>query len=273
MPKLNRTYDSQELIPADIYVEKDGKFVLNPSIEIEGFKPNSVVDGFRENNLELQRKLAVYEGIDPAKAKTLLEKEQEILDAETKGAERIKERVEERTKDALDKFNKDRERFETENRKLRDELTRTKIEAKALELATPFGLRKDAAENLRLTVNSQWVLDDQGEPIIYEPGTKSAKLDEDGKPMRGTDGLARFIEKLAKEKAKFLFEPNSGGGAQNDGGGSRDNSDDGYNPFDPKIDNRTDQTKIVKADYPKAVRLAAKHGIKLPPKSTANLPP
>jgi hypothetical protein len=273
MPKLNRTYDTREAIPADIYVEKDGKFVLNSDLSVEGYVPSTTLEEFRNNNIKLQKDLAKFEGIDPEKATTLIAKEKEILDAEAKGAERIKERVDERTKDALDKFNKDRERLEGENTKLRSELTRTKIEAKALELATPFGLRKDAAENLRLTVNAQWVLDENGEPIVYEPGTKSAKLDEDGKPMRGTDGLARFIEKLAKEKAKFLFVPNSGGDAHNEGNGERGGGDDGgYNPFDPKIDNRTAQTKLVKTDYPKAVRLAAKFGITLPPKTTATMP-
>ena len=272
MPQLRRTYDSRDAIPADIYVEKDGKFILNSALEIEGYSPKSVVDDFRNNNVELQRKLAVFEGVDRAKYDTLVSKEQEILDAETKGAERIRERVEERTKEALNKFTADREKLEKQVQTLTQKLQNAVIEAKALELATPFGLRKDAAPNLVLTVNSQWVLDDNGEPIVYENGTKSAKLDEDGKPMRGVEGLARFVEKLAKEKAKFLFEPNRGGDSHTERGDRNNLADDGYNPFDPKIDNRTDQTKLVRSDYEKAKSMAGKFGIKLPPKSTATVP-
>lgn len=262
--QLKRTYDSKDAIPADIYVEKDGKFTLN-DIELEGYVPKSTVDEFRTNNTTLKRQLESFDGIDPVKARELLAKEQEIRDAETKGAERIEQRVQERTADRLKAWTTAEEKLKGQVASLTDRLHKAVIESKALELATPFGLRKDAASNLVLTVNSVWTLDEHGEPVAYENDGKTVRLDSAGKSMRGLDGLQRYIEKLAKEDARFLFEPNQGGGAQNQGGGRDDDGE--VNPFDPKTLNVTKQGQLINKDFAKAKRMAAKHGIDLKPSS------
>jgi len=269
MPKLKKTYTKKDEIPAEVvglYQENNGTFALPADFEVEGFVPSSTLDEFRTNNIALGKQLKNFEGIDPEKARQLLVKEQEILDAETKGAEKIKERVDERTKEVVESKNREVQKLQQERDTLRTQLQKAVIDSKALELATPFGLLKDAARNLVLLVNEQWTLDESGQPISLEPGTNQARLDGNGKPMRGTDGLQRFIEKLAKEDAKFLFAPNQGGGAGNEDRGSFRNGDEGeVNPFDPKTYNRTKQGELVNADFPKAKRMAAKFGIDLKP--------
>lgn len=271
MPKLKRTYATKDEIPgeaAGLYVESGGQHVLQHDLEVEGFVPNATLEEFRNTNITLRKDLARFEGVDPDKYRELSTREQQIRDAETKGAERIEERVTERTKAALQQWDKDREKLTGQVSTLSQKLQKAVIESRALELATPFGLRKDAARNLILIVNEQWTLDEHGEPVSFESDGKTVRLDGAGKPMRGTDGLQRFIERQAREDAKFLFEGNQGGGGQGSGSGGGYHDDDGeINPWNPKTYNRTKQGHLVNTNFDKARRMAAKHGIDLKPSS------
>lgn len=270
MPKLKRTYTNKEEIPteaAGLYIESGGQHVLQHDLEVEGLVPNATLEEFRNTNINLRKDLARFEGVDPDKYKELSSREQQIRDAETKGSERIEERVQERTKAALQQWEKDRAQLTGQVGTLSEKLQKAVIESRALEQATPFGLRKDAARNLILLVNEQWRLDENGEPVCFESDGKTVRLDGSGKPMRGTDGLQRFIERLAREDAKFLFEGNQGGGGQGSGHGGYQNDDGEINPFDPKTYNRTKQGELVIKDFAKAKRMAARHGIDLKPSS------
>jgi hypothetical protein len=270
MAKLKRTYAKKEEIPAEaagLYVESGGQHVLQHDLEVEGFVPNATLEEFRNTNINLRKDLDRFEGVDPDKYKELSSREQQIRDAETKGSERIEERVKERTQAALQQWDKDRERLTGQVSTLSSKLQKAVIESRALELATPFGLRKDAARNLILIVNEQWTLDEGGEPVSFESDGKTVRLDGSGKPMRGTDGLQRFIERQAREDAKFLFEGNQGGGGQGSGAGGSYNDDGEINPWDPKTYNRTKQGEMVNKNFDKAKRMAARHGVDLKPSS------
>jgi hypothetical protein len=122
-------------------------------------------------------------------------------------------------------------------------------------------------------VNETWTIDpESGEPVSYEPDGRTVKYDGGGNPMRGEGAMKKYIEGLAKDRAKFLFEDNQGGGAdgttRSGGTGSRDDLE--VNPFDPKTYNRTRQTELVKTNFEKARRMAAKHGIDLKPSSVTS---
>jgi len=288
---LKRTYDNRDAIPADIFIEKDGKFVFNPDIEIEGMIPSARLETFRDGNLKMRQRLEAFGDkiqvdakgnitgfggglLDPDKASELLEREQELSDGNLTKKSEVTARVEQRVAEEKRKWDSEKKQLTDQLGDSRGKLRQLTIERTALELAIPFGLRKDegAKSSLVLAVNTRWNIDENGEPVAYEPDGKTVKFDGHGVPMRGHESLKRDIEKMAKETHKFLFENNEGGGADGSRGSGASRYDDAdVNPWDPKSYNRTKQTQLVKTDFEKARRLASKFGVDLKPSSVTKI--
>lgn len=285
---LKRTYGSKDEVPADfitLYTDKDGKFVLNPEIEIEGLVPRAQMDTFRDGNVRLKQRVEAYGGtiqtdakgnivafggVEPEKISDLMSKEQQLADGALTKKSEVETRVEQRVGEEKRKWETQKAQLDTQLRDLREKHRSMVIDAKATELAMPFGLRKDPAarEGLALMVKNTWTTDDNGDPVAYEADGKTVKYDGDGVPMRGGESFKRYIESLAKDKARFFFEDNQGGGAGGDGGRGGSRYDDNeVNPFDPKTWNRTNQAKLVNKDFKKAQRMAAKFNVELKPGS------
>jgi hypothetical protein len=268
---LKRAYGSKDEVPADItlYVEKDGKHVLNPDIEIEGLIPAARLEEFRNKNIEQSKQLEKFKDIDPDKYHDLLSKETDLADANLVKKSEVQMRVEQRLAESQKSWNTTKEKLEKELSEWKARTRKLTIEQQALGLAIPFGLKKDEAakRSLILLVNDVWSIDDSGEPVAYEGDGKTVRYDSAGNVMRGQDAMKRFIDRLAKEDGKFLFEENQGGGADGAGRGGSRFDDNEVNPFDPKTFNRTKQAQMVQKDFKKAQRMAAKHGVDLQPSS------
>lgn len=290
---LKRTYGSKDEVPADfitLYVDRDGKYVLNPDLEFEGLVPRAQNEMFRDSNVRLRQRVEAYGGtiqtdakgnitgfggVDPDKVHELMGRAQELEDGKITKKSEVDARVEQRVGEERKKWEAKTAQLETQNKDLREKHRSMVIDSRATELALPFGLRKDplAREGLALMVKNTWTIDDNGEPIAYEGDGKTVRYDSDGVPMRGSESFKRYIESLAKDKARFFFEDNQGGGAGGDGGRGGSRYDDNeVNPFDPKTLNKTKQAQLVMKDFKKAQRMAAKHGIDLPPSSLQGVP-
>lgn len=281
---LKRSYSSQADVPTNIFIEKDGAWVWNPDVEVEGMVQASKLEPFRDSNVQLKRHLEKFGvtintdqtgrvtgfgGTDPDKVTELQSRAQELEDGRLTKKSDVEAAVERRVGEERQKWEKEKKGMETKYNDLHAKHRKAVIEQRALELAIPFGLKKDegAKNALVLAINSSWNLGDDGEPVAFEADGKTVKYDSHGNPKRGVEALKREIESMAKDSYKFLFEDNQGGGADGStrSGGGRDDLE--VNPFDPKTYNRTKQTELVKSDFAKAQRMARKHGIDLQPSS------
>lgn len=286
MTTLKRSYASQDEVPTNLFIEQDGKWIWNPDIEIDGMIPSNRLEPFRDSNVKLKQRVEAYGGtitvdaqgrvtgfggVDPDKVHDLLGREQELSDGNLTKKSEVNTRVEQRVAEEKQKFEKEKGKLQTQLDATLAKLRKVSVEGKALDLALPLGLRKDAKEALALMVNERWSIDaESGEPVAYEADGKTVRYDGGGNPMRGEAAMKRDIESMAKDRAKFLFEDNQGGGADGSTRGASNRDDLEVNPFDPKTFNRTRQTELVKNDFPKAQRMAKKHGIDLKPSSVTS---
>ncbi len=269
MPHLKRIYDKKEDIPAEyqsLYEEKDGRWTIE-SVEIEGFVPVKKLEEFRNQNVKLSESLKKFDGIDPERYQELLGRATELDDANLVTKSDVAKRVEARVKEVLEQHAKEKAQWTTQIGERDAKLRKVLIESKALEAGVPLGLRKEkGAQNaLIMLVNNTFTIDENGEPVAYEPDGKTVRLSPNGDQMRGDEAVRSYVKKLSSEEAPFLFEGNTGAGAEpGTNRGGRGGADDGAaNPWDPKTLNRTDQGKIFLADPARAQRMARKFGVEL----------
>lgn len=268
--KVKRTYGSPDEIPAEtlrpFYVEKDGKYTLD--LEIEGLAPASKIEEMRQTNItERQRhedELKKFEGVDPEEYR-VLKGRSELLDEKkliAKGD--VDSVVSKRVDDATRQF-KDKEReYQQREARLRDTISAVTIENRVVQAAVPFGLRKGAAVDLIERARKIFKVNDDGQPVAYESDGRTPKT-KLGDPYTIED----FVKELSgDDNTKHLFEDNAGGGGDAFKGGGGGGEYNGVNPFDPKSENRSEQNKLIVKNRPLAIKLAAKHGIKIEPFAT-----
>lgn len=287
MTKLKKKYATKDEVPADFtgaYVEKGGEMVLD--IEIEGLIPASRLDPFRTNNTKAKEFLEQYgtveeqngtlaftPRIDPKVYDSLKAREDELKD-DSAIKEKVDKRVTAATKEMQETNQRETAKKDQQIADLKGKLKSTLIKSEALSEATQFGILKNATDAFTLMIDQAWTLDESGEPVAYEADGKTIKLNENGDPMKGKEALKFFVKKMATDTNKFMFAPNEGGGGDSSVRGSGSQSDNGdVNLWDMKIempDRETKQAQMYKKDFPKAQRMAARHGVQLPqPKASA----
>jgi hypothetical protein len=277
MTTIKRVYDRKEDIPAEFtgnYEENgEAKWVLK--FDVEGLVPAKRVDEFRTTNVQLRERLEAYGDKDHGGEETpehVAELRQQVKDIDAgtlvKAGE-INKKVEERTKEARDDFQKKEKKLSEKLQAATRRLERSLIEAKALEAGAQFGLRKSAAEDLvdRVLKIFKVKFDETtGEPSVlsYEQDGNTIRRGADDQPLR----IADYVKKLATDKengAVHLFEGNRGMDIDPNRRGQRGGDDSGPNPWDKDGGhfNRTRQGEIIRDDPEKAIRMAAKFGHKL----------
>jgi hypothetical protein len=270
MPHLKRIYEKKEDIPAEyvsLYEEKDGRWTIE-SVEIEGFVPVKKLEEFRNQNVKLSESLKKFDGVDPERYNQLLERATELDDANLVKKSDVAARVEARTKEVLEQHAKEKQLWQAKLSERDAKLRKVLIESKALEAGVPLGLRKEkGAQNaLIMLVNNTFTIDENGEPVAYEPDGKTVKLSPNGDQMRGDQAVRDYVKKLSSDEAPFLFEGNRGTDVEpgtSGGAATRGREDGGVNPWDPKTLNRTKQGEIYMKDPALAQRMAKKFGVDL----------
>ena len=217
-------YLKHEEIPEEdrsLYVERDGAFVL----DVEGVVSQDKLKEFRDNNIklmkereELQGKLAKYGDVDPEKYQDALKKLQELDDKKMLDEGKIDELVNARTERLRTGYDTQIKAFQRKvgdlegtSKTLSDELAKERIDGRLREVAGLAGIRKTALTDLINRGRQVWRLVEgvpvamQGEQMIY------------GKDPAKPISMDEWVKGLADE-APHLFEPSSGGGANNQGG-------------------------------------------------------
>jgi hypothetical protein len=175
---LRRLYDRREDIPAGLesaYVERDGKWVL----DVEGMVPKEKLDEFRNNNVDLQKRLdelSKKKHLDPEEYDELMElreEQQKNKDKQLIDAGKIDELVETRTermrkdhetalnaaKSALDKKTK---AYDTVYGQLRNLRIESEVSRAVNEVGVPV---KGALNDIILRARDTWQLDDNGKLV------------------------------------------------------------------------------------------------------------
>lgn len=244
-------YATKEEIPEALrpyYQETGGKWVL----ECEGAVPKARLDEFRQNNLDLQKRLDAFKDLDPEECRTLVAMKADLEASKAKTPEAIEAEVAKRTK----KMNEDHQAAlaEAAKRELayKTQLETLTIDNGAAAAAAELGVRKTAMPDLIARVRGTFKLED-GKPVAYINGEKA--FSKAGEPL----GLRDYVELLSKE-APHLFEESRGSGAGGSGsGGGAGNT--GTNPWKKESLNLTEQAKIMKENPEQARRLAAQAGV------------
>ena len=172
---------------------------------------------FGNNNVALQKQLQElgqrFEGIDPERARALLQKQQELDDANLIKMSDLEKIVSSK----LAAFQGDLQKERNRAAQLQAKLEETLLMRSATEIGTKRGLRGTAIPNLQA----------RAKRVFKIVGDAPVALEEDGQTQKaGTDGspltLDAWVEQLAAE-APHLFEQNAGGGAVSNGSGGSGN--------------------------------------------------
>lgn len=249
---------TKEEIPEGLeshYTEANGKWVLN----CEGAVPTARLDEFRTNNVEMKKQLEAFAGIDPVKAKELMDKADEIEAAKANTDDKVKELVDKRVAKMKEEHDREMGVVRAKLAETEGQLSKRTIDAELIGAGGEFGLRTTAHDDAVARGRSVFKLED-GQPVAYDPKTGEKAYGKDGTPLTPRE----FMEGLTKT-ATHLFEPSEGGGSggSGSGGGGGGGNASGPNPWEKATFNLTRQAAIMRESHADAKRLAAKAGVVL----------
>lgn len=215
------TLDGVEEAVKTLYVEKDGKFLL----DVEGVTPNADVDGLRRNRDDILKEKKEAEtalraftdaGVDLEEYARLKDEERTREGKKMVPASEVEALATERTREAV-------ERAETAVKTAEDALAETNalldksiLENQVIQAAEDAAVRGKAIGTVVTMARSAgWRREGEGVVLVGS----------DGKPVYGVAGqpktLKEWVEGLKEEGHEYLFEDSSGGGGshQNTQGG------------------------------------------------------
>lgn len=232
---LKYQYKSKSEVPAEysaLYVERDGVFVL----DAEGVVAKEKLEEFRTNNINLQNQLKSFEGLDAAKARELLKKQQELEEGELLKKGDVPALIDAKLAPLRTDLERERER----NKQLQAQIESAKLTDAVHTAGTKAGVRPTALPDLQSRASRAFKVVD-GQVVALSAGVT----------------LDGWIEAL-KAEAPHLFETNSGGGASGNGSGGA-GSHHGKNPWKKETWNLTEQGRIYRENptLAKSLRVAA----------------
>lgn len=225
MAKLQTQLDSLDDLDESLhglYIEKDGKFVLDADIpDVGGLK--SALDKERKAAREAEAKRkeieARFNGIDPDEYAELLAAKEEAEQAKAKANGDVDKIAEQKAQKAIDAANKKlAEAIEAaESERKRAQAFQGRVLDDAIRAAaSKAGLHTHAIDDALFRGRTMFTLDGDGNAI---------QLDSDGEPVIGKDGKtpyspAEWLDDM-REKAPHWFPANasgSGSGGKHSGG-------------------------------------------------------
>jgi hypothetical protein len=205
-----------------LYVERDGKFVLDADVEehpaVGGLR--SALAKEREGRGTLDKELNKLrkdiDGLDPVKAREALARVQELEDKKLIDEGKFEELVAQRTKRLQDdhatqisEFQKNVKERESQLAKLTEELSTERIDNALVLHATKAGVRPGALPDVINRARRVWRLVD-GVPTPTD-GDKLIYGKDPSKPLP----MEEWLDGLRKGDGAHLFEGSGGGGASN----------------------------------------------------------
>lgn len=191
---------------AALYEKTDNGFRL----DVEGAAPREKLDEFRNNNIELLKKLENFKGVDIKRYAELQTLESRVKSQELIEAGKLDEIIQSRTQSMKQEFEtttreKD-EKLQAANSQLENLLIDSAVRVKAIE----HGVLPTAVEDVMLRAKGSFKIID-GVAVPHA----------DGKPVYGKDGVhpmsvEEWISTLSKG-APHLFQKSTGGGAPGSG--------------------------------------------------------
>lgn len=187
---------------------QDGKYYL----QVEGMVPNERLVEFRNNNIELKRKLETFDGIDPVKYRELSAREQQIKDAKLIDSGKVDELVAQRTAAMKAEYEGKITALDTTLKSTSSRLGSVLIDSAVKSAAVAIGVLPTAVDDVVLRAKSMFqvkdgqavAVNDKGEVVYGRDPTKPLGVDE------WVGGL--------KTAAPHLFEGMKGSGAPGSGG-------------------------------------------------------
>lgn len=191
---------------------EDGAFYL----AVEGAVAKEKLDEFRNNNVELMRRLDSLKDIDPKKYQDLLEQQRKIDEKKLIDAGQIDELVNQRVQEMQKENKKTVEQLNGQLQVANRQLESLIIDNSVREQAIKLGVAPSAVDDVLLRAKTVYHVEDG----------KAIPKDSEGKVIYGTDGqtprpIGDWIGGL-KETAPHLFQPSQGSGARHlrDGSGA-----------------------------------------------------
>jgi hypothetical protein len=205
-----------------LYVEKDGKFILDADVEehpaVGGLRTalQKERDGRAGTDKELAKLRKDIDGLDPVKAREALAKLQELEDGKLIAEGKFEELVNQRTarlqqdhQAQLAEFQKQSKGFESQIGKLNEELATERIDNALTLIATKKGVRPTALTDVILRARRVWHLED-GKPVPKD-GDKVIYGKDPSRPMP----MDEWLDGLRTGDGAHLFEGSGGGGSSN----------------------------------------------------------
>lgn len=217
------TVDSIDKVPEaqrSLYVEKDGKFVL----DVDGLEDTSGLknalaaerEAVKKAKRESAEALKRYEGIDPDKVRTIMQRLDTDEEAALVAAGKIDEVISKRTEKLRLSL---QQQVEEANKAVQaangraDKFSQRVLDNHIRSAALKAGLHQHAIDDALFRARSMFSLTEDGEAV---------QLGSDGAPILGKDGKSPFtpVEWLEsmKESAPHWFPAGAGGGGGGGGG-------------------------------------------------------
>ena len=250
---LKYKFKSRDEIPAELanlYVERDGAFVL----DAEGVVEKTKADEMRNHNVDLRKQIEESSRTATEQLKQVqAEKERLELLVQGHKPEELDRLVGERIKGLKADWDKQLSTVTGERDSLTSRLTAIQIDQGVLTVATKRGLRPTAIPDITSRARVVFKLVN-GAPRAFEADGTTLRYGKDGvSPMT----LEEWVDAQVAD-APHLFESNAGGGAaSNSAGGAAGNKHSAKNPFRKDTWNLTEQMKLQKTDPGLAARLKA----------------
>lgn len=198
--KITKLEDVPEAVRPLYVKDSDGEGF---KLDVEGVVPTEKLAEFRDNNVELKKKLEAFDGIDPKKHKDLLKLEENVKGKELMEAGKLDQLITERTSAMKTEFEGQIKGLTDEKGLLTRQLEGLLIDSAVRAAATESGVLPSAVDDVLLRAKSVFKID-EGKAVPYK----------DDKIIYGKDGLnpmtvGDWTKNLAAS-APHLFVPNKG---------------------------------------------------------------
>jgi len=208
--KIAKLEDVEESLRQYYKAGADGAYYL----EVEGAVDKSKLDEFRNNNIDLAKRLEAFKDMDPAKVQEMLDNERKIAEKKLIDAGDIEGLVNQRIsamKADHDKvINTLNGQLTVSNRQLETLL----IDNSVREVAAKIGVVPSAVDDVLLRAKTVFKVEG-GAPVAKDSAGNTIY----GKDGTSSLGIGDWVGGL-KEQAPHLFGTSAGSGAQNRGPGN-----------------------------------------------------
>lgn len=206
---IERLEDVSEAFRSLYVKREDGKYQL----DAEGATDKSKLDEFRNNNVELMKKLDAFKDVDPRKYQELLDLDRQKREKQLIEAGKVDEVIAERVALMKQEHKKELDKLQDQLKVSTRQLETLLIDNQVKTVAVQHGVLPTAIDDIVLRAKTAFSIQD-GQPVMK---------DEKGQVVYGEDGVNPMsIEGWAKQlktKAPHLFQGFTGSGATGGKGG------------------------------------------------------